>query len=207
MEEVSQIEDILEEKRGFVSKVPDKAVFLFSGGPDSTFCMAYCMEELGLEIYPLFVRRGQGDILEEEESVDFFNDLLKEKYPEKYNDVQKIDAQIPPFPVKKDLPKDWTENKGYPLRDNMMLSYGVQYATSLDIRSILIGTMPSDSFPHTRLEAFKAHTLNVCISTGTWNWNITAPVIDPKFGEEFEKQELIDWAEERGLPREKTIST
>lgn len=63
---LSRIEGILRDERGYVVRNPDASVVLFSGGLDSTDAMTYCMEELDLEVYPLYVRRGQEDIVAEE---------------------------------------------------------------------------------------------------------------------------------------------
>lgn len=208
MNDINRIEELLQEKRGYVVRNPDSSVFLYSGGPDSTVSMVYCMEDLDIELYPLFIRRGQGDILEEEASVDFFDSYLKDRYPDRYNSVLKIDVQIPPYAVKKELPSDRTEKKGYPLRDTIMDSFGVQYATTLGVTSVFLGAMPNDPYPHSQLIALRSHTLNTCINMGNeWDWQITAPATDPKLGEVFTNDELNRYAENHDIPHEKTFST
>lgn len=208
MNDSDHIEEILREKRGYVVRNPDASVFLYSGGPDSTVSMVYCMEDLDIEIYPLFVRRGQGDILEEETSVDFFDSYLQDRYPDRYNSVSKVDVQIPPYAIKKGLPQERTEQKGYPLRDTILDSFGVQYATTLEVTSVFLGAMPNDPFPHSQLRALRSHTLCTCINMGDeWDWQITAPATDPELGEVLTKAELISYAERHDIPHEKTFST
>lgn len=202
-----RIEELLVDLRGYVVRTPDAAVFLFSGGPDSTIAMVYCMEELDVEIHPLFVDRGQGDILEEETSVDFFDSFLQERYPERYNSVLKLDVPNPPPEIKQDLPPDRTEEKGYPLRDTILDSYGVQYATTLGITSVFLGAMPNDPFPHSQLVALRSHTLDTCVNMDEPNWQITAPATDPELGDVVTKAESIDYAEARNIPHEKTFPT
>lgn len=203
-----RIEDLLREQRGYVVRNPEASVFLYSGGPDSTISMVYCMEELDVEMYPLFVRRGQGDILEEEASVDFFDSYLRDRYPDRYNAVLTVDVQIPPYAIKKALPADRTDEKGYPLRDTIMDSFGVQYATTLDLTSVFLGAMPNDPYPHSHLGALRSHTLSTCINMGDeWDWQITAPATDPELGAVMEKADLIEYAEELDLPHERTFSS
>lgn len=203
----TRIEELLREKRGYVVRNPDASVFLYSGGPDSTVSMVYCMEELDIEMYPLFIRRGQGDIMEEEASVDFFDRYLRERYPDRYNAVQTLDVQIPPYPIKKALPPERTDEKGYPLRDTIMDSFGVQYATTLNVTSVFLGAMPNDPYPHSQLGALRSHTLDTCINMDEWDWQVTAPATDPELGEVLDKDELIDYAEEHDVPHEKTVSS
>lgn len=207
MNDRERIAEILREKRGYVVRNPDESVFLYSGGPDSTVSMVYCMEELDIEIHPLFLRRGQGDIMEEEASVDFFDSYLRERYPDRYNDVLTLDVQIPPYAIKKNLPPERTEKKGYPLRDTIMDSFGVQYATTLGVTSVFLGAMPGDPFPHSQLVALRSHTLDTCINMDEWDWQVTAPATDPELGEVMDKEELLDYAEGLDIPHEKTFST
>lgn len=203
----TRVEELLRKERGYVVRNPDASVFLYSGGPDSTVSMVYCMEELDIEMHPLFIRRGQGDIMEEEASVDFFDRYLRERYPDRYNAVQTLDVQIPPYPIKKALPPERTDEKGYPLRDTIMDSFGVQYATTLDVTSVFLGAMPNDPYPHSQLGALRGHTLDTCINMDEWDWQVTAPATDPELGEVLDKDELIDYAEGLDVPHEKTVST
>lgn len=208
MTDRERIEELLEENRGYVVRNPDASVVLFSGGPDSTVSMVYCMEELDVEVYPLFVRRGQGAIMEEESSVDFFDRYLRERYPDRYNEVRKIDVQIPPYAIKKELPPDRTDAKGYPLRDTIMDSFGVQYATTLGVTSVFLGAMPEDPYPHSQLVALRSHTLSTCINMGEeWDWQVTAPATDPELGEVLDTEELLTYADRHDIPHEKTFSS
>lgn len=208
MNDIERVEELLYDKRGYITRNPETSVFLFSGGPDSAITMVYCMEELDIEIHPLFIRRGQGDILEEEASVDFFDRYLQDRYPHRYNSVLKLDVQIPPYAIKTDLPPERTDAKGYPLRDTIMDGFGVQYATTLGVTSVFLGAMPNDPYPHSQLGALRSHTLSTCINMGEeWDWQITAPATDPELGENLEKDELIDYAETHDIPHEKSFSS
>lgn len=203
-----RIEALLRQKRGYVVRNPGASVFLFSGGPDSTVSMVYCMDELDVEMYPLFIRRGQSDIEEEEASVEFFDGYLEDRYPDRYNGVLSIDVQIPPYDIKEALPPERTEAKGYPLRDTIMDSFGVQYATTLGLTSVFLGAVPNDPYPHSQLGALRSHTLATCINMGDeWDWQITAPATDPELGEVLEKDDLLDYAETLDVPHERTFSS
>jgi len=202
-----RIEQILEEKRGYIARRPDKAVFLVSGGLDSTISTGYCMEEWGTEIHPLFIDRAQTDLEEEEHAVDYFDGIYQDLYPELYNEVTKIEADNPPQQFREGFSGERKDAKGYPMRDPIMQGYAVQYATTLGANTILTGSMPNDPFPHNQLVAMRSQTLATCINMGDeWEWQITSPTLDPELGKQLTKEDLIAYAKENGLPHERTFS-
>lgn len=202
-----QIERLLEEKRGYIARRPEKAVFLFSGGLDSTISTGFCMEEWGTEIYPLFIDRSQSDLEEEERAVSHFDEIYRNQYPELYNEVLKIDAENPPERLRADLSGERKDAKGYPMRDPIMHGYAVQYATTIGTNTVLTGSMPNDPFPHNQLVAMRSQTLATCINMGhEWEWQITSPTLDPELGEQMTKEDVVAYAKQNGFPHEKTFS-
>lgn len=204
---IEQIERILEEKRGYIARRPEKAVFLFSGGLDSTISTGFCMEEWGTGIYPLFIDRGQSDLEDEEQAVDHFDGIYRNQFPDLYHEVLKIEADNPPQQLREDLSDERKDAKGYPMRDPIMQGYAVQYATTLGANTVLAGSMPNDPFPHNQLVAMRSQTLATCINMGDeWDWQITSPTLDPELGQQMRKEDLIEYAKENGLPHEETFS-
>ena len=72
---IKLIEKYLKAKRGIVITLPKPntpVILLLSGGLDSTVVWAYLMDVFKLQVYPVFLRRGQKRVRFEEESVDYF---------------------------------------------------------------------------------------------------------------------------------------
>jgi len=192
---MSEIENILLRKRNFVSKIPEKAVFLFSGGFDSTAAIAYIIENWGTEIFPLFINRGQSNIEYEKEAVKHFEKILIERYPDKFNKVKEINVNIPAIEIKKDIPKKLQDIIGHPMRNPIMELYGVQYASTLDsVKTVLIASTPTDNYAHSQLATLRSLTISACMGMDDWNWQITTPLKDPFLGKNISKKGLADWA-------------
>lgn len=206
MNALAQIETLLKANRGYVSKRPTEAVFLFSGGLDSTIIMAYCMEEWETTVHPLFVNRGQRNLVDERGAVEFFDDYFKANYLDTYNRVEQLDLEIPPHPIKDGLKGDRKKEKGYPMRDAVLQNYAIQYATSIGVTTVLLGYIPEKSWPDGRLVSHRAQTLSACINMGDeWEWQITSPMVDPKLETELKtKDDLLKYAVENDIPYRKT---
>lgn len=206
------IENLLIAERGWVSRWPKKAVFIYSGGLDSTCTIAKVIDEYGVEIYPLFINRGQTNLRYEREAVKYFEKYLIKKYGSLFHPVQEICYEIPPL-VFKDGLRGYSKKFGYPLRNNQMQFLGVQYAVYLSeksgdrITTVLCSQVPDDPFPHSTLISLRLTTLTVCQSLDEWDWLITSPCIDHQlFGYDYFKHDLIKWADASGIPLEKTRS-
>jgi len=212
---LDNIEKILKEKRGFISKFPEnkKIVMIISGGLDSVSTSARLIEDFGLEIFPLHIQRGQTNAVAENKAVDFFTDYFQKKYGEnKFHTPQKISVNVPPVEFKKDL-LPYTKVKGHPMRDPIMHLLAVQHAVSISqkigesVRVVYCAIVPEDYFPHSSLAGLRVNTLNTCINMDDWDWQISSPNIDKYLSNEpFGKKEEISWAMERNMPIGKTIS-
>lgn len=211
MNEVTIYESILLKKRGWVTNWPKKAVFIYSGGMDSTCTIAKIIEEKKVEIYPLFIDRGQTNVEFERQSAKYFESFFIDKYKNQFHCLKEIKIDVPPEEIKKEL-KTYSFKYGYPLRNTLMQMVGVQYAVSLlnrniQINSVFCAQVFDDPFPHSTLAALRATTVAVCQNLGEWGWQITSPNIDPFIETDlFSKKEMIQWASKRGFPIEKTRS-
>lgn len=211
MEDLKIFENILLTKRNWVTCWPDKAVFIYSGGLDSTCTIARLLEEKHMEIYPLFINRGQKNVKFERTSVLFYEKLFKDKYPKLFHNLKEIEINVPPKEIKNEL-KSYSSKYGYPLRNTLLQMIGVEYAISLltqgaHVTSVFCAQVPDDPFPHSTLISLRTTTVTVCQNLAEWDWQISSPNIDPFLETRFySKKELILWATKQGLPLEKTWS-
>lgn len=207
--ELQKLNDTLKELRGYVSKFPDdkKVVVVFSGGLDSVSVIARCLIDFDLEIFPVSISRGQSNLSGERRSSVYFDKYFLEKFPEKYHPIKYISLNIPPIEIKDDI-KNYADQYGYPLRDNVLVSVAVQYAASLwpkhgEIKTILTGIVPEDIYPHSSLLSMRSATLMTCLSTPFTNWNISSINVDPYlYGDKgpFGKENEIRWCADNDIP-------
>lgn len=211
MSEIEIFERILLHKRGWISKWPRRAVFLYSGGMDSTITIARLLEEKGIEIFPLFVNRGQSNLKHEKQAAKFFEKYFKAHYRELFHNLIEISVNIPPSEIKDQL-REYSTEFGYPLRNNILQMIGVQCAISLsqkskNINSVFCAQLDDDPFPHSKLISLRATTVDVCQGLNDWNWQITSPNIDTTLSKiKTSKEKMIRWAYAHNLPIEKTRS-
>ncbi|HCX25785.1 MAG: exsB protein [Candidatus Collierbacteria bacterium GW2011_GWB1_45_35] len=200
-------------RRGYISKVPknEDVVFIFSGGLDSSITLDMIINEWGVNVFPLFVRRSARATKFEEESVRFFVDFYQKKYPGRMQNLEVVEIEVPPLPFKKYPEVDRLKKLGHPMRNAVLQSLGVQYAQKLratvspKLNTVLTATVGDDSFPHSSLQALRSVNLGVCIDTGDWGWQVTSPLVDVVYeGRPLFKKDLIGYAIKHNLPLDKT---
>ena len=77
LETIRKTEQLLKEKRGYVFRMPppkSNVILLLSGGLDTVTMWDMLMRIYQLNVYPVFIRRGQIRMPIEENSVDFFSE-------------------------------------------------------------------------------------------------------------------------------------
>jgi len=204
---LSDLDALLLRRRGWTARPPrgEHVVALASGGLDSTVAMAWCAEELGATVHPLFVRRAARATPFEEAALDRVVVSLRGRYGERIASPLKIEAEIPPLDLKPCF-AGRAATLGHPMRDASLQNLAVQQAVALQgsrglaIRTIITGAIADDPFPHTSLVSLRAETLLVCLDTDDWDWQITSPFVDPLLGPPRRKSQLVRWAAERELP-------
>lgn len=209
----SAYEAILMEKRSIVSRLPQnkKAVMIISGGLDSIITSARLMEEHDITLFPLHIERGQTNYESERHSLNFYSDVFRKNYPDKFQEISYIKLNVPPTEIKQDL-IPYTQENGHPLRDTMLQMAAVQFAASLqskghDIKTVFCAVMPEDYFPHSNLDSIRATNVAVCQNMGNWDWVITSPNIDPLLTDKpIWKPDEIRWAHNHSLSISETIS-
>lgn len=213
-ENIETIENMLKSERGYVSKVPknEPVVVLMSGGLDSSVMIDKIIEDWNVKVYPLFFRRGARAERPEEQAFDSFVNFYKRRFPENFKETKKLKYEIPPSELKENFPKALALTVGHPLRNSTMQNLAVMYAVSLNgksglnIKTIFFGSVAEDNTePEQGLLSLRAQTLNACIQTADWGWQITSPLTDPFLTENpVYKADLIEYAMQKFIPLEKT---
>ncbi len=213
---LTTIEKILIQERGYASRPPENedVVVLYSGGLDSSIMLDLIIQEWNVKVHPIFFKRGARAEKFEEAAFDYFVKFYSERYPNNIGDATKVVYEIPPKNFKETFPKELSLTVGLPLRNSTMENLAVMYAVSLNgkynlnIKTILTGAIADDETdPENSMLSLRSQTLNTCINTGDWSWQITSPLTDRVFREEpVSKANLIFYARDRGLPLEKTRS-
>lgn len=205
-------EELLTEKRGFITKWPnDAVVMIVSGGLDSIITSAKIIKEKGLTVYPLHIERGQTNFTAERQSIEKYESVFEELYPGKFKPTTYIKLNVPPTEIKSAL-LEYTKQHGHPLRDTMLQMAAVQFAASLraegvNVKTIFCAVMPEDYFPHSKLESIRATNIAVCQNMDDWEWQITSPNIDLQLEEKLvSKSDEIRWAADNNFPSEFTVS-
>jgi hypothetical protein len=179
------------------------------------------MDVFKLQVYPVFLRRGQKRVRFEEESVDYFSNYNKRKYPKYWHEPKKMDAYIPPMEIRFPITKyshirvnRSSQMRGIPVYSNMLISYAVQYAyflqitRDLKIRTVFASFMLSDGtvMKDETLTAIRAVNLTVCSLTNDYHWQIISLPLEKNLGFFKDKDYFIKWGHENGIPLEKTRS-
>jgi len=225
LESLIAIEDVLKLKRGFVFKMPKKnssVIIQLSGGIDSVTTISLLIEKYKLHVYPIFIKRGQSRVMQEQASVDFFDKYYQKKYPKRYHPVFKVNTKIPPLEIRKviiskasvKIKKSSEQRWGIPLFASLLTSYAVQYAyylqhtKKLKIRTIFCAAVPSDSeqMAHHSLTGMRSIMLNMCCQTNDYSWQFSSPWVEKELSLYLGKDDLIKWADEKNIPIEKTWS-
>jgi len=219
---LNRIEDIIRMRRLNLIKMPEPGspvVVVHSGGMDSTTNLAILMEEFKLEVYPMFINRGQTNLKYERESVQYFEKYFKERYPDLYNSSIEIELKTPPTAYKNLLRKtrDLQDNLqsrqriAFPSRNPTMFLTACEYAYSLQStgvfpKTIFVSVMKEDPPRHSTLTALRMINLLVCQIMGDYMWQVISIPIEREFKNYYGKDVYLKWAVEHDLPIEKTRS-
>lgn len=204
---------LLSKKGKEISSLPyrEDVVFLISGGLDSTIGVAQVIDKYNCVVYPLFVQRHSKNMKYEFSAIKKIYKLMKKKYPKNLKEVEMVDIEIPPIKFKKGLKKERLNTTGHVLRNVSLSSIGAQYAVflndnlGLDIKTVFLGSIGDDNFPHNKLEIFRLMTLILCWDLNDYRWQVVSPFIDPFFQEiPNNKKDNIKWAEKNGIPLNQT---
>ena len=218
---LSSIEKNLKSKRGHVFKMPKKntpVILLLSGGLDTTIIWDILLSKYELNVYPLFIRRGQIRMPLEEKAVNDFANFYKKTYPHLFHTPLKVTTAIPPLEIRWDITKhaDYpitqkpTSSLGLPLYSSELFNTAVQYAYYLQfnknilIRDIFCGFMPSDGtlYRYETLTSIRSNNYNICNLTGDFSWQLSSLALEKELGFIFEKETLVEWAYAHNLPVE-----
>ncbi len=219
---LGKVDNILKIRRMRIVKMPEagtSVVVIHSGGMDSTTNIAILMEEFGLKVYPLFINRGQTNLKYERVAVKYFDKYFSERFPELYTKSVEVEINTPPKAYKNDLraTRDLEDNLqsrqriAFPARNPIMILTAAEYAYSLQVKgvfpkTIFISCMKEDPPRHSTLTAIRMANLLVCQIMGDYLWQVIALPIEREFENFYGKEVYVKWADEHGIPLEKTRS-
>lgn len=213
--DLTAVEQILTNERGYVSKVPNNepVVVLMSGGLDSIIMVDKIIEDWNVTVHPLYIRRNSTSQKHEEKAFDFFVNFYQKKFGDNFKDPKKIKYEIPPRNMKEGFPKAMRLTVGHPLRNSTMQNLAVMYAVSLqgsgiNAKTIFSGSVYEDNTePELGLLSLRTQTLNTCVNLADWEWQITSPLTDPYLADRpIAKTDLIEYAIRKFIPLERTRS-
>ncbi len=224
LEILDQVETILKKKKGYIFKIPPKnsnVILLLSGGLDTVVLWDILMRKYELNVYPVFLRRGQIRMPIEEAAVDYFAKYYVSIHPNFFHSPMKLSTFIPPLEIRWDITKFGTypinntlDCRGIPMYSSLLVNYAVQYAYYLEIkyairaRSIFCGVMPGDGM-HLRYEnltAMRMNTFNILTLTGDPDWQFTSIAIEKELGYYLNKEDLIRYSNFYSIPIQYSFS-
>ncbi len=221
---IASIEKIFQKKRGFCIKIPppqSPVILIVSGGLDSIIVWGYLMLVYKLEVYPVFIDRGQRRAKLEEQAVQFFYEFYRQQLPNHCQPVQKFVVSIPPmeirFPItiNSNIPVSKSGRwRGIPMYSALLVNYAVQYAYYLEItqqktvRTIFAGFMATDGLvmKDETLTAIRMSNLTIAELTEDYSWQVISLPIEKELGFLYGKEQFIRWATAVGIPLDKTRS-
>lgn len=183
-------------------------VILMSGGIDSSVLAACCIEKWRCRILPCYVRRGAQAEDSERRAVADVARFLRGRYSPFVGPVVEVVSSVPPRYIRNRLDPGRVSREGHPLRNQVLLTIGVQYAVALNhlgrhVRHVAIGSVASDHFAGSQYEDMCLSTLSACSGLGDWEWEVFAPCLSGQLlpGRRWvRKADLIRWAASRGFP-------
>ena len=216
---LEMLDNFFKSKRGYIVKMPkegESVVACLSGGQDSVANIGILMEEFKLHIYPFFINRGQSNYEYEKQSVDFFNKLYKERYPDLYNDCLEISVSTPGTEYKDLLRQAKKQvdslplrhNISYPSRNPIIFLTGMEYGYSLQAKNVKINTIfashvSSDNSYHCSQTWTRLMNLLMCQILNDYSWQFISIPIETSFKNYYDKDIYIKWAYEHDIPLHK----
>ena len=188
----------------------EAVVFLASGGLDSTVGMYKAIEEYQCRIYPLYVRRGSRAQNRELDALE--NEAyprIQMRYPEKVMGLIITSVAFPPDEWKHLYSQEEVERLGYPMRDIMLQSVGVQCAVYLNktraenINTVMVGQTIDEVIPHASRDALTLASYYTQLDRDDESWAIRSPLLWPT---PMTKADVVRWGIAHDIPLQETWS-
>lgn len=185
-----------------------KSVVLFSGGLDSTTCLAIAKSQ-GFTVYALGFQYGQKHVVEIERSITIAKSYQVAGHQILTLPINQIggsaltdaDTIVPDYSGEKHIPSTYV-----PARNTIFLSYALGYAESIGAYDIFIGANVIDysGYPDCRpdyLQAFE-HVANLATKAGREGrrFHIHSPLL------QLNKAEIIQLGLSHGVDYQQTVS-
>lgn len=187
----------------------EAVVFLASGGLDSTVGMAKAIEDRDVIVYPLYIERGAEAEAMEKGALGNVYIHLRRRYPENLMPVYFQQYPCPPLNWKRAYSSMDVFRRGYPMRDIVLQSVGVQYAEylnaleGLSIRTVMVGQTSDEVLPHATEYALRLVSYYTQQDRDDESWGIKSPLLFP---EPMTKADVVRWGVRHDIPIELTWS-
>lgn len=230
---IEMIETYLRKKRGYIFRMPAKkesVILLLSGGLDSVTSWAILMQNYGLNVYPLTFDRCEKRRKREKESVNFFTNYYKKRFPNFFHnpieiklDFKKIDIPIETAPqlLHPEIRMKYFKSETGEIDVNVSLGsfvllsyYARMYAEHLyltkniKVKTIFCSVNSDDGLlvPWQTYTALRSIMLNLCLTSNDFEWQFSSSVLESETDRYFDKSDIIKWAYQNSIPVEKTWS-
>lgn len=181
-------------------------VCLASGGLDSSAVLRLVAVDLGLDVSPLYIRRGAAAELYEIEALRVVVDHLNGVAPRRVRDIAFVDCLYPPSDLKARLPRELSDRVGHPGREIVLVHTAIYHALASHPASapddvvILGGSLAGDIFPHNSSAYWKAVNELLAIEFGGVSPIIVNPWLEGALGVAAGKREVLAFLAAREFP-------
>jgi 7-cyano-7-deazaguanine synthase in queuosine biosynthesis len=215
LQNIYAIEEILTTNRGYVRDIPrdEIVIVLLSGGVDSVALIDILIGEWNCRVIPIYFQRNAKNQHWEELAFDYFYSFYLKKYPNNMLESLKLPIEIPTRINKQFLDRNRQKILGLPLRNSIMWNNAFTQAVYLSgkykdtIRTVVVGSvLEDDASPESGLLGILSSTLNTCVCTGVWYYQILAPFLDGCLGKKWNKLDLLEYAHTNDIPIGKSRS-
>lgn len=188
-----------------------KALVLFSGGQDSTTCLALALTQYD-EVYTIGFDYGQRNIIELkcrqkirsniQKVLDLKKDILKDDFIINMQNIKEVSTSA--YLNKEDEIKEIEGSlptSFVPARNLIFLTYAAAKAYSLNIDNLIIGVSEADysGYPDCRLNTIKSMEISLRLGLDKDSFKILTPLMEDDKSEVFAraysigKQPLVDF--------------
>ncbi len=212
---VESIEAILVENRGYIREIPrdEYVILIFSGGMDSTILIDVIIREWNCKVILIYFKRKSKNQKWEEQSVTYFFNFYKDRFPQNLVELIKLEIEIPSRINKEYLDRTRQKIMMLPLRNTIMWGTAFTQAVYLSgkyrttIRTVIAGSVKEDiSSPESGILSILSQNVHTCISLGLWYYQLLTPFIDDSLEKAYSKVDLIQYAKRYKIPIERTRS-
>jgi 7-cyano-7-deazaguanine synthase in queuosine biosynthesis len=181
-------------------------ICLSSGGLDSSAVLSLAAVDLGLDVAPLYIKRGAAAEAHEIAALHAVIDHLNTAASGRIHDVAFVDCLYPPPDLKARLPRALSDRVGHPGREVVLAHAAIYHALASypgiapDDVVILGGSLAGDIFPHNSIDYWDAVNQLLTIEFGGASPLVINPWLEGALGVAAGKREVLAFLAARAFP-------